>query len=154
MPYSLLSEIEMAETNVFTTYVLPIAGYALGVAGFLYGAWKDIRLRRFHHRAKAPHFVYYGLAIDFAGAGQIQSRPWVYDYPEEPAPLDGSLRRMNQPYVVPSDYPGGRAVGVILRISRSQVLLLLRVCISYPEHTSSLLCLFCESGFVSRLRPN
>lgn len=105
----------MADTNTFTTYVLPIAGTALGVVGFCYGAWKDVQLRRLMRRGKAPHFSFDHLLIEHRGASGSPGS-YVYTVPLMPTPIDGHLEALfDQPKKLPPDYPNGRLVGVALK---------------------------------------
>ena len=94
--------------------VAAVVGGSIGVLGFLYGFWKDRRLRQIEQRAQSPHFVFSNIQID-ARAWSISENNSHYSYGEQARKLTDRLPDIDHIQEAPKDYPDGRVFGNALK---------------------------------------
>jgi hypothetical protein len=98
--------------------VAAIVGASVGVLGFLYGFWKDRRLRQIEQRAKSPHFVFSNIQIDVTSWSISRDNSQDnshYSYGEQARKLTDNLPTIDNIQEAPKDYPDGRIFGIVLK---------------------------------------
>lgn len=99
---------------------MQLLGLAVGVVGLAYGLWRDAQLRAIQSRTAAPHFVPVAVCCKWKVATITNNKtnitypdmPWGISEIMRPPHGESALRDRDK---VPSDYPDGRPVGILLR---------------------------------------
>lgn len=98
-----------------TKLYVAIAGVFIGLCGFFYGLWKDLKLRKIERRAQAPHFVVKDILLDIIAEMKPEGKPRYYQYNEQPGELGRILHEKQYgEAIIPEDYPDNLPAGLRL----------------------------------------
>ena len=102
--------------NFDLKFYAAIGGTIIGLCGFLYGVWKDLKLRRIQKRANAPRFIVTDVLLDIAGYSKPNGKQGYYSWKEKPSKLGETLfAKDHGDGVIPDDYPNDRPAGIRLK---------------------------------------
>lgn len=93
-----------------------ICGVFIGLCGFIYGFWKDVKLRRIEKRANSPHFTPKKILLDIKLWSKPDGKPGYYLYNDKPSKLGKTL--LSKEYgddIIPDDYPDHMLAGLRMK---------------------------------------